>query len=48
MNEQDVTFDSGGSILAGTYTEAERPVAAVSADVVNLVTAWVIRLWGTP
>jgi hypothetical protein len=45
VNEQDVTFDSGGSILAGTYTEAERPVAA---DVVNLVTAWVIRLWGTP
>ena len=28
MNEQDVTFDSGGCALAGTYTEAEQPVAA--------------------
>lgn len=45
MNEQGVTFDSGGSILAGTYTEAERPVAAASADV---VTSWMVRLWRTP
>jgi uncharacterized protein len=29
VNEQDVTFESGGAILAGTYSEAERPVAAV-------------------
>jgi len=28
VNEQDVTFDSGGCALAGTYTEAEQPVAA--------------------
>jgi uncharacterized protein len=28
VNEQDVTFDGGGIVLAGTYTEAERPVAA--------------------
>jgi hypothetical protein len=28
MNEQNVTFDSGGSVLAGTYTEAMRPVGA--------------------
>jgi pimeloyl-ACP methyl ester carboxylesterase len=28
VNEQDVTFDSGGSTLAGTYTEAVQPVAA--------------------
>ena len=28
MNEQDVTFESGECTLAGTYTEADRPVAA--------------------
>lgn len=28
MSEQDVTFESGGCVLAGTYTEAEQPVAA--------------------
>jgi hypothetical protein len=28
MNEQDVRFESGDCVLAGTYIEAERPVAA--------------------
>ncbi len=28
MNEQDVTFDSGGCVLAGSYTEAVHAVAA--------------------
>jgi len=28
MREQDVTFYSGGSTLAGTFTEAASPVAA--------------------
>jgi pimeloyl-ACP methyl ester carboxylesterase len=28
MNHQDVRFESGGCELAGTYTEADRPVAA--------------------
>lgn len=28
MNTQDVTFDSGGCTLAGTYAEAAQPVAA--------------------
>jgi uncharacterized protein len=29
VSTQDVTFDSGGCTLAGTYTEAARPIAAV-------------------
>jgi len=28
VNEQDVTFDSGGCVLSGTYAEAVRPIAA--------------------
>lgn len=28
MNDQDVTFDSGGCTLAGTYAQAAQPVAA--------------------
>jgi uncharacterized protein len=28
VTSQDVTFESGGVVLAGTYTEADRPVAA--------------------
>jgi uncharacterized protein len=28
MNEQDVTFESGGTALAGTYAEAVQPIAA--------------------
>jgi len=28
MNEQEVSFESGGSTLGGTYAEADQPVAA--------------------